>query len=275
MRSSDREIFDELTRLLRGSGPVALATVVATAGSSPRHGGARMLVMAGGDTMGTVGGGILEKRVIDDALALMAGGEGGAARLMRYELKKEEAGGIGAACGGRCDVFIEVFAQDRKILVCGAGHVGLALARLAAEAGFSVVVADDRPEFTERESFPAGVKVLTTRPDDEALLSEVTARTAVVIVTRGHALDEDALRRFAASSAYYVGMIGSKHKVGVVLSDLEKDGIERAAIERVFSPIGLDIGAETPEEIVVAILAEIIAVEKTGAPSAVSMKHRR
>jgi xanthine dehydrogenase accessory factor len=252
-----------------------MATVVAVEGSAPRHGGSRMLVCEGGRTMGSVGGGILEKRVLDDTLAMMDGAGGGACRLARYDLTDEAAGGIGAACGGRTEVFIEVFGRERRILICGAGHVGLALARIAAGAGFSVAVADDRPEFAQAEKFPGGVRVLAKKPDDEALLDEVTGATAVVIVTRGHALDRDALRRFAASPAFYVGMIGSKRKVAGIMAELEKEGVDRAVLDRVFSPIGLDIGAETPEEIAVSILGEIIAVEKSGAASAVSMKHRR
>jgi xanthine dehydrogenase accessory factor len=282
VKASDRDIFEELAAALRRGGRAALATLVAVEGSAPRHSGARMLVFEGGRMLGTVGGGILEKRVMDDALALMdeaAGGPGGpaggACRLLRYDLTAEETGGIGAACGGRTDVFIEVFGQSRKILICGAGHVGLALARVAAEAGFGVVVADDRPEFTSAEKFPEGVRVLTVKPDDASLLGEITPGAAVVIVTRGHALDRDALRRFAASPAFYVGMIGSRRKVGRVLAELEKDGVDAHALARVFTPIGLDIGAETPEEIAVAILAEIIAVQRSGAASAVSMMHKR
>ena len=272
MKQPGADIVERLALLLRGGRKVALATVVRTGGSTPRETGAKMIVLPDGNIEGTIGGGILEKKVIDDAMAMMK--EGAAGKLIHYRLVEEEKGGIGAACGGDCDVFVEVFAPGRKILVCGGGHVGLSVARIGADAGFEVTVVDDRPEITGGRE-PAGVTVLLKRPDDPAVLDEVNESTAVVIVTRGHELDLEALRRMIGSPAFYIGMIGSQRKVAAILSRLEKEGVSRDLVESVFTPIGLDIGAETPEEIAVAIVAEIVAVAGSGKPSSISMKHRR
>ncbi|MFH1434602.1 MAG: XdhC/CoxI family protein [Pseudomonadota bacterium] len=272
MKKPGANIVERLASLLRGGTKAALATVVRTGGSTPRETGAKMIVLADGGIEGTIGGGILEKKVIDDAMAMMK--EGAAGKLVHYRLLEEEKGGIGAACGGDCDVFVEVFAPGRRILVCGGGHVGLSVARIGADAGFEVTVVDDRPEITGGRE-PAGVTVLLKRPDDPAVRGEVNESTAVVIVTRGHELDREALRSLINAPAFYIGMIGSRRKVGAVLSALEKEGVSRELLESVFTPIGLDIGAETPEEIALAIVAEIVAVAGTGKPSSISMKHGR
>jgi xanthine dehydrogenase accessory factor len=267
MTMSDVEIIEKLADLLRDGRPVAVATVAATKGSAPREGGARMLVFPDGSIEGTVGGGILEKRVIEEALAMMHGGA--ASRLMHFSLTKD---GVGAACGGEADVLVEVFMKRRKILVVGAGHVGVAVARVAAEAGFFVTVVEDRPEPVGAGKLPPGFRMLAVRPDDPAILGEVDDSTAVVIVTRGHELDHEALRLLASSPAFYVGMIGSRKKTAAVLAKLREEGVAEKMLERVFSPIGLDIGAETPGEIAVAIVSEIIAVLRSGGTPSMSLK---
>jgi len=267
MTATDVEIIEKLADLLRDGRPVAVATVVSTKGSAPREGGARMLVFPDGSIEGTVGGGILEKSVIEEALAMMHGGA--ASRLLHFALTPE---GVGAACGGEADVLVEVFMKRRKILVVGAGHVGVAVARVAAEAGFFVTVVEDRPEPAGVGKLPPGFRMLAVRPDDPAILSEVDASTAVVIVTRGHELDHEALRQLAASPAFYVGMIGSRKKTAAVLARLREEGVEEKMLARVFSPIGLDIGAETPGEIAVAIVSEIVAVLRSGRTPPMSLK---
>ena len=270
MKQTGAHIFERLASLLRRGTKAALATIVRTGGSTPRETGAKMIVLADGGIEGTIGGGILEKKVIDDALAMMK--EGASSRFIHYRLQEEEKGGIGAACGGDCEVFVEVFGPGRKIVVCGGGHVGLSVARIGADAGFEVTVVDDRPEVAGGRE-PAGATMLQMRPDDPAVLDEVNESTAVVIVTRGHELDLEALRRLIGSPAFYIGMIGSKRKVAAILSKLEKDGVSRDRLEGVFTPIGLDIGAETPEEIAVAIVAEIVAKARSGRSSTISMKN--
>jgi len=272
MKQSDTGIFEYLALLLKQSRKVTLATLVGTQGSTPRESGARMLVFPDGKTEGTVGGGILEKRVTDDALAMMK--EGVPSRLIHYSLTEESDGGIGAACGGETDIFIEVFREKQKVLICGGGHVGMAVARAAAEAGFAVVIVDDRPDIESRDAAPSA-GLLKLRPDDHAVLDEVNTSTAVVIVTRSHGLDYESLRLLLKSPAFYVGMIGSKRKVAAILEKLKDEGVESSIIDRVYTPIGLDIGAESPEEIAVSIVGEIISVGKFLKPSKISMKHTR
>jgi xanthine dehydrogenase accessory factor len=195
-------------------------------------------------------------------------------RLVRYRLTAEDDGGIGGACGGDSDVFIEVFEPAGGVLVCGGGHVGRAVARVAAAAGFAVTIADEKPEPLGDEVFPPP-RFLSVRPDDASILREVTESTAVVVVTRSHALDYSTLKLLVGSPAFYVGMIGSKKKVGGIMKKLEDDGVEQALLEKVYTPIGLDIGAETPAEIAVSIVSEIISARRREKPSPLSMKGQR
>jgi xanthine dehydrogenase accessory factor len=254
------DFFDTVANLLRRHPRIVLATVVSTGGSAPRSSGARMAVLPDGSIVGTVGGGALEKRVIEDALEVLTSD---APRLARYDLTEEEEGGIGAECGGRSEVFLEPVGSAPHLLVLGAGHVGLALARLGLDAGFRVTVVDDRPTFA-REARIEGIEVVESSPDDEALRQRVTDQTAVTVVTRSHMLDRQSLGNMLATPAFYVGMIGSRRKVAAEMAALEEEGMEPEALARVHAPIGLDIGAETPAEIAVAILAEIIAVKRMG-----------
>jgi xanthine dehydrogenase accessory factor len=272
MKNSDIDLFQKLSDLLKRGAKLAVATVVATRGSTPREPGARMIVLPDGGTEGTVGGGALEKKVGEDALEMLAGD--GPSRLVRYSLTDEASGGIGAACGGESDVFIEIFRERQKMLILGGGHVGIALARIAALSGFAVTVVEDRAELADPERFPSA-RVLCVPPGDPSVTSEAGPSTAVVIVTRSHALDLEALRLFIGSPAFYVGMIGSKKKVASILEALEKEGAAKARIGKVYAPIGLDIGAESPEEIAVSIVAEIIAVKRAMKPSPISLKLSR
>jgi xanthine dehydrogenase accessory factor len=261
------EFFERLAELVREHRTLVLATVVATEGSTPREAGARMAVLPDGSIEGTVGGGILEKRVVDDALALMSEER---PRLVRYDLTEEQRGGIGSECGGRSEVFLEPVGSAPHLLVLGAGHVGLALARMASLAGFAVTVVDDRPDLAERAALP-GVRIDPRPPADPSVRDLVTSRTAVTVVTRSHRMDRDALAHVADAGAFYVGMIGSQRKVALELSALRERGVPAQALERVHAPIGVDIGARTPGEIAVAVLAEIIAVRRTGETPAASL----
>jgi xanthine dehydrogenase accessory factor len=272
MKNSDIEFFRKLTDLLEKGVKLAVATVVATRGSAPREPGARMIVFPDGRIEGTVGGGALEKKTVEDALEMLAGD--GLSRLVRYSLTDEAGGGIGAACGGESDVFIEVFGEKRKMLILGGGHVGVALARAASLAGFAVTIVDERAELADPGRCPSA-RVLGVRPDDPSVVREAGASTAVVIVTRSHALDLEALRLLVASPAFYVGMIGSKKKVASILQALAKEGVAAERIEKVYAPVGLDIGAQSPEEIAVSIVAEIISVGRAMKPSPISLKLSR
>jgi xanthine dehydrogenase accessory factor len=217
-----------------------------------------------------VGGGALEKRVIEDALEAL--NEDGP-RLVRYDLTEERNGGIGAECGGRSEVFLEPVGSAPHLLILGAGHVGLALARLGQEAGLRITIVDDRPAFSGQAARP-GVTVLDSAPDDASLRSLVTDQTAVVVVTRSHALDRASLANLLGTPAFYVGMIGSRRKISKEMEALREEGFDEKVLAAVHAPIGLDIGAETPAEIALAILAEIVAVRRRGTTPESSLTSR-
>jgi xanthine dehydrogenase accessory factor len=253
---------------------VALATLVRVEGSTPRELGSKMLVYADGQIEGTIGGGAMEAAVIDTARQAVARGE---SRLLNFELR-DPAGGDPGICGGEADVFIDVIAPRPTLLVVGAGHVAMPVAELGYQCGFRVVVVDDRPDMVSEARFPHAFE--RKAGDIVAILNQMnlTAQWYVVIVTRGHAHDQAALRVVVGSQAAYVGMIGSRRKVRLTHERLMADGVPKSLLERVHAPIGLDIGAQTPAEIAVSILAEIISLRKgvrdrrpTGQPGSMRM----
>jgi xanthine dehydrogenase accessory factor len=214
-----------------------------------------MLVAGPGESWFSVGGGPFEARVIELCLQAL---EDERSRLESFEFRPEEEGGFGAVCGGEATVFIETFRPRERLLIVGAGHCGAALARMAVQVGFRVIVADDREEMLRPERFPEGVRLRAAGAGFEAL-PEVDAQTYVAIISRDHRSDLVALRRLIRSGAAYLGMIGSKRKRREVFELLAGEGVSRSELERVHCPIGLPIGAETPEEIAVSVLAEVIS----------------
>jgi xanthine dehydrogenase accessory factor len=237
---------------------VALTTLVRVEGSTPREVGSKMLVYADGRTAGTIGGGAMEAAVIDAASLALAQGE---PRLLRYELRDPEEGDL-AICGGEAEVFIDVIAPRPTLLVVGAGHVAMPVAEMGHLCGFRVVVLDDRPDMVSEARFPHASERISGEIVDRLHELNLTSQWHVVIVTRGHAYDLEALRAVVGSEAAYVGMIGSRRKVRTTFERLLADGVPEALLERVHSPIGLNIGAQTPAEIAVSILAEIIWLRK-------------
>lgn len=242
----------------------AMVTVVDTQGSAPRHEGAKMLVLEDGTTYGTVGGGKLEALATQQALSCLSEGRN---RLLEFSLTESDAG-IGTACGGVAKLFVEVVVPRSRLFVFGAGHVGKAIARLAAACGMSVVVYDDR---CDKLGECSGEMIATVCGDLEKVCEglasagiSLAAPDKAVIVTRGHAHDAMVLHQLLSLPFRlgYVGMIGSREKVHKCFEELRRKGISDEALSEVKSPIGLDIGAETPEEIAVSVLAEMIAFEK-------------
>jgi xanthine dehydrogenase accessory factor len=249
-----------LSALDRGE-TVVLATVVQARGSTPRHGGARMLIDAEGGTVGTIGGATLEQRVLADARAVLSGG---GARLARYvfSTRPDDPDSVGL-CGGAVDVYLERLAPDPVLVIIGAGHIARALAALAAELDARVHVVDDRAEFVTRERFPraAGLHHVAYEPATERLAPlplVIPPGASVVVATWGW--DLPALEQVLAGPAAYVGLVASQTKWRAIAARLKERGVPEAAIARVHAPIGLDLGAETPAEIALAILAEITAV---------------
>jgi xanthine dehydrogenase accessory factor len=253
------DIFEEIARLRRERLPAALATVVATKGSTPAKVPARMLVFPDGRIIGTIGGGCVEAEVIRSSRDVL---DTGTPRRLSFQLNGEEAERTGIACGGIVDIMIESL-EDRRVVLIGAGHVAQAVARLAARVDFRVTVVDDRPDFANRERFPEADEVVVAPLGDLAKAVKVSPNCAVVCMTRGHAEDLSALRFALGTPARYVGVLGSKSKRLQFREALEEAGFGRDAIESVHMPVGLDIGAETVEEIAVAIVADLIRERRT------------
>ena len=246
------EIYEEIVRLKTLGRSSALATIVESKGSSPQKQGAKMLVRYDGTTLGTLGGGCIEAEVIQHAKMALQDGK---PRTVPFELT-EKAGGL--VCGGNLLVFIEPAFADPRLVILGAGHVGKALATLARFSGFRVIVTDDRPEHANRDSVPDAHEIVVS--DFPSVFSRVPVDrgTCIVVATRGHNHDLDAVTAALRTDAGYVGLMGSRRKKGLLMNALRDAGFSKEAIGRVIIPIGLPIGSVTPEEIAVSIVAQII-----------------
>jgi xanthine dehydrogenase accessory factor len=253
--------------LARGES-VALVTVVRAQGSTPQRAGAKMLVWADGRTVGTIGGGCYENDAFWKAREAIASGK---PALLHYELNDDFAQENGLICGGRMDVHIDPLAPSPRLFIIGAGHVGYHLARVAADVGFRIHVVDDREKFASTERFPAAD--LVVEPIPEWLhRADLPASAYVVVVTRGHQHDLEAMRALAARDLKYLGLIGSRAKVARIYEALLAEGMPPECLQRIHAPIGLDIGAVTPAEIAISILAELIAVARGVDTSSLAMK---
>lgn len=255
--SPARAFHEELARLLARGERVAIATVVRARGSHPRHAGAKMLVRADGRSRYSVGGGALEASVVKDCLEVLAGAAAPGVRA--YELAETGERSVGMTCGGTVEVFVEVEEPGARLYVFGAGHVGRALAQVASLLALPVTVVDDRSEWLDPAAFPEGAALHRCGPDYAADLPAVPSRALAAVMTRCHATDVNVMQALARSAPRYVGMIGSRRKVLRAFEALEERGVSRAWLDTVRAPIGLDIGADTPGEIAVAVGAEIVA----------------
>jgi len=255
-----QSIYEAILDAQRSGQPAALATVIRARGSVPRHETSKMLVLADGRIVGTVGGGELENRTIEEARQVM---REGAARIVTHSLVDPSRGDAGV-CGGEVEVFIEPITPPATLLIIGAGHVGKALAHLAHWMGYRVVVTDDRAELCARDFIPDADEFVVG-PVAEALQKiRVDHQTYVACVARGYLYDVDALPILLQSPAPYIGVIGSKRRWVMAVKDLRAKGISDEALARVRAPIGLEIQAETPEEIAVSIMAEMVLLRRGG-----------
>jgi xanthine dehydrogenase accessory factor len=254
------DIYDEVVRLRRLGQKCALATIIEVRGSIPSYPTAKLLVREDGSIFGTVGGGCVEAEVWNAAREVM---ETGKPKRLSFNLGQDVAYENGLICGGQLDIFVEPVMPAPHALIFGAGHISRSLAKLAAMVGFTVTVIDDRESFANRDRFPEADEIFAG--EYEEIFPKLTvnaATTYIIIVTRGHRDDMRVLKWAALTPARYVAMIGSKRKAISVVKELEKEGIPRTALERVTAPMGLDIGAVTPEEIAVSVVAEMIAVRR-------------
>jgi xanthine dehydrogenase accessory factor len=254
----NREVFAAVADALDRGEPAALVTIVSTLGSTPQRVGAKMLVFADGRMVGTIGGGCYENDAFWKAREAIAARR---PQLVHYELSDDFAQETGLICGGTMDVYIEPIEPSPELFIVGAGHVGFHLARLAHEVGFRVHVVDDREKFANPERFPDAAEVVAEDIPAWLARTPLPPHAYVVIVTRGHTNDLEALRALAPRELRYLGLIGSRAKVARIYDQLTSDAMPAACLTHVHAPIGLDIGAVTPQEIAVSILAELIAVK--------------
>jgi xanthine dehydrogenase accessory factor len=264
----NREVFAAVSDALERGEPAALVTIVSATGSTPQRVGAKMLVFADGRIVGTIGGGCYENDAFWKAREAIASR---VPQVVHYELSDDFAQETGLICGGQMDVYIEPIEPSPELYIVGAGHVGFHLARLAQEVSFRVHVIDDREKFANAERFPAAAEIVVDDLPAWIVRTTLPSHAYVVIVTRGHTNDLEALRALAPRELRYLGLIGSRAKVARIYDALVTDGMPADVLKRVHAPIGLEIGAVTPQEIAVSILAELIAV-KHGKEHPASMK---
>lgn len=249
------QVLAELSGAVGGGHGAVLATIVETEGSVPRHAGTKMVVHADGSTVGTVGGGMAEDAIRLDALEALRRDEPG---LRRYALQRPERGDPGV-CGGTMTVFLDPYGLPRTVFVVGAGHVGRAVVDLAHWLGYRTVVVDERPEMVAEEAIPHADVRLAGTVADALAVQPITENVSVVLVTRSHQLDVQVLPLLLETRAGYIGVMGSRRRWAMTRKAIEASGAPDTALDRVCHPIGLDIGAETVEEIAVAIMAEVMA----------------
>jgi len=253
----NQEVFAAVADALERGEPAALVTIVSARGSTPQRVGAKMLVFADGRIVGTIGGGCYENDAFWKAREAITSRR---PELVHYELDDDFAQETGLICGGQMDVYIEPIEPSPELYVIGAGHVGFYLARVAHEVGFRVHVVDDREKFANRERFPDAVEVVVDDIPAWIARAQLPPHAYAVIVTRGHTNDLEALRALAPLELRYLGLIGSRAKVARIYDALVADQMPPDTLKHVHAPIGLDIGAVTPQEIAVSILAELSAV---------------
>ncbi len=261
MDDDHRAVYEALIEAQDKGEAVAVATVVGASGSVPRHAGSKMLVKPDGSILGTVGGGMMESRVVSEALAAIADGQ---TRLLTYNLNDLEAGDPGV-CGGTVQVFVEPEGMVPTLLVIGIGHVGRAVADLGKWMAYRVVISDDRPEYCNPEYLPGMDGYVVCKPGEIAQHSQINAQTYIAAVTRGMPVDLNLIPALLQTDAPYIGLIGSRRRWALTVTTLkEEHGLTEAQLSRIHSPIGLELNAETPKEIALSILAQITMVRRGG-----------
>jgi len=253
------DIYEEIVRLRQQGRKAALATIIHSQGSIPSYKSSKLLIRDDGSTLGTVGGGCIEAEVWTAAQEVMREEK---PRRITFELDQNPDNDTGLLCGGTVEIFVEPILPQPACYIFGAGHIGVHLSKIAHLAGFASIIVDNRARFANASRFPEASAIYAD--EYEKVFPQLALNDAayIVIVTRGHKDDLRVLRWAVMTPARYIGMIGSKRKVISIYRELEREGIPREKLERVYAPIGLEIGALTPEEIAVSIVAEMIAVRR-------------
>jgi xanthine dehydrogenase accessory factor len=253
------DIYSEIVRLRRAGERCALATIVSARGSIPAYESAKLLIREDGSIVGTVGGGCVEAQVLTVAREVI---ETGRPKTLSFDLSGKALQDSGLICGGELEIFVEAVLPQPVAVIFGAGHISKGLSKIASLAGFATIIVDDRASFANRERFPEAEEVHAAEYEAVFPQLPVNESSYLIVVTRGHKDDLRVLRLAATSAARYIAMIGSKKKVIELFRELEKEGVPAAALARIHAPMGLDLGAVTPEEIAVSVVAEMIALRR-------------
>ncbi len=262
--SLEDKIFSTILEELQAKRPVALAVIVSKLGSGPREPGTKMLVLSNGETIGTIGGGNFERLVIKEALKALKEGK---PRKVKYVFRRdhipEDAVATNLECGGEVEVFIDVIKPKPRIIVVGAGHIGKPLADLANFLGYRVVIIDDKSELASKDRFPYAEKIVVDEVSKAVEKVGITNEDYVAIVYGCVEEDYSILRKVIEYKPKYIGLLGSKRKITLFLKKLREEGVNVDELKGVlYAPIGIDIGAVSPEEIAISIMAEIVGLER-------------
>ena len=253
------DLYEEIVGIRKRGERAALATLIRQLGSTPRKDNAKMLIRQDGSFSGTIGGGCTEAEVWQTAQDVMATGK---SRILKFSLNQQDAARDGLVCGGTVEFFIEPILPEPQLVIFGAGHISCFISKVAKLAGFKVTVVDDRARYASREKFPEADEVIVC--DFEQIREKVPfhSNCYLIIVTRGHGHDQTVLERVIDAPVQFIGMVGSRRKSKIIFDYLRSHGVSEELIARVESPVGVDIGSETPEEIAISVVAQMIAVRK-------------
>lgn len=258
--ASDMEILKNVVRFLEEGKKVAICTIIDKKGSGPRDVGGKMIVSEDGVTVGTIGGGNLERALTNESLKALRGGK---AKKVVFSLhkgeQKTEAVETGLICGGELTIFIDVIEPKPRLIIIGAGHIAYPLARIADILGFNIVVADDNEDLANKDRFPMAAEIFAGEFNEILDRIEVNEKDFVIIVHGDPEHDYLALKKTIKKRPFYLGLLGSKAKVTTFVNGLKEEGVSGEEFKLLHAPLGLDIGAQTPEEIAISILAEIIS----------------
>jgi xanthine dehydrogenase accessory factor len=256
----DLQVIQAWEEMIKNGLPGAIATIVSTEGSVPRHVGSKMMVKPDRNIVGTIGGGVLENEVMVDALKVI---ESQNAILKEYKLSSSENQGIGMTCGGKVVMFIEPVNPMERLLIIGAGHIAVSLVPIAKQLGFHVTLVEDRKEYLSIERFPGVDQIQQVESGDIDAFIQSTKLEYVVMVNRHGGCDVGWLKSILnKNEAKYIGCIGSRLRTKTTMDELIQSGISKDLFKKIHTPVGLEIGAETPDEIAISIFAEIIAVKR-------------
>ena len=262
------DVYEEIILLRREGRSCALASIINTVGSIPGSSSAKMLVRDDGSIVGTIGGGAGELEVIQVAREVITKEK---PQTLSFNLTQRPGIDAGMVCGGSLDIFIEPIVPSPTLYIFGAGHTGLATYRVARSAGFDVVIVDEREAFANRERFPDAKAIIVAELEVAALQIAPNPASYIVSLTPGHLTDLRVLRWAVGTQARYIGMMGSRRKVTGIYQELQKEGVPAERLADVHAPIGLEIGADNPEEIAISIVAELIACRRN---CSAALRHR-